>query len=107
MEQNELKNISTEMETAPGEKRKKFHRAGSSLIRPGDGLLAAFFVPIVIMIIIFIQRGIFPFGEESFLRTDMYHQYAPFFSEFQYKLRHGGSLLYSWDVGMGVNFAAL
>lgn len=37
----------------------------------------------------------------------MYHQYAPFFSEFQYKLRTGGSLLYSWDVGMGVNFAAL
>ena len=59
------------------------------------------------MIIIFAQRGIFPFGEESFLRTDMYHQYAPFFSEFQYKLTHGGSLLYSWDIGMGVNFAAL
>lgn len=78
-----------------------------SLIRPKDGLLIAFFVPVIIMIIIFIQRGIFPFGEESFLRTDMYHQYAPFFSEFQYKLKNGGSLLYSWDVGLGVNFAAL
>lgn len=72
----------------------------------GDGLLAAFFVPVMVLLIIFIQRGIFPFGEESFLRTDMYHQYAPFFSEFQYKLTHGGSLLYSWDVGMGVNFSA-
>ena len=80
---------------------------GIALIRPGDGLTAAFVVPVLIMIIIFIQRGIFPFGEESFLRTDMYHQYAPFFSEFQYKLTHGGSLLYSWDVGMGVNFSAL
>lgn len=29
------------------------------------------------------------------------------FSEFQYKLTHGGSLLYSWDIGMGVNFSAL
>ena len=58
-------------------------RKRSTLIRPGDGLVIAFFVPVVIMIIIFIQRGIFPFGEESFLRTDMYHQYAPFFSEFQ------------------------
>ena len=56
------------------------------------------------MLLIFAQRGIFPFGDETFLRTDMYHQYAPFFSEFQYKLTHGGSLLYSWDVGMGVNF---
>ena len=78
-----------------------------SFIRPGDGLIASFLVPVLVMLIIFLQRGIFPFGEESFLRTDMYHQYAPFFSEFQYKLTHGGSLLYSWDVGMGVNFAAL
>lgn len=78
-----------------------------NLIRPYDGLAAAFLVPIVIMIIIFVQRGIFPFGEESFLRTDMYHQYAPFFSEFQDKLTHGGSLLYSWNIGMGVNFMAL
>ena len=82
-------------------------KALRSFIRPADGLTAAFLVPVLIMLIIFLQRGIFPFGEESFLRTDMYHQYAPFFSEFQYKLTHGGSLFYSWDVGMGVNFAAL
>lgn len=78
-----------------------------SLVRPGDGALAAFLIPVLAMVVIFIQRGIFPFGEQSFLRTDMYHQYAPFFSEFQYKLRHGGSLLYSWNVGLGINFAAL
>ncbi len=77
------------------------------ILRPSDCYLAAFFVPIMVMIVLFAQRGIFPFGEESFLRTDMYHQYAPFFSEFQYKLTHGGSLLYSWDIGMGVNFSAL
>ncbi len=76
-------------------------------LRPWDALAAAFFVPVVVMVIIFVQRGIFPFGEESFLRTDMYHQYAPFFSEFQHKLKTGQSLLYSWDVGMGVNFSAL
>lgn len=72
-----------------------------------DGLLAGFLVPILLMLIIFIQRGIFPFGDHSFLRTDMYHQYAPFFSEFQEKLTHGGSLFYSWNIGMGVNFSAL
>ena len=69
--------------------------------------LISFVVPVVAMILIFIFRGIFPFGKETFLRTDMYHQYAPFFSEFQYKLHHGGSLLYSWDVGLGINFSAL
>ena len=59
------------------------------------------------MLFIFIVRGIFPFGSETFLRTDMYHQYAPFFSEFHHKLHHGGSLLYSWDIGLGVNFTSL
>ena len=87
--------------------KKKLAPKQTCLIKSSDGLIAAFFVPVVVMIIIFAQRGIFPFGEESFLRTDMYHQYAPFFSEFRYKLAHGGSLLYSWDIGMGVNFAAL
>ena len=79
----------------------------SGLLRPSDSLLAAFFVPIILLVVIFALKGIFPFGTESFLRTDMYHQYAPFFSEFQHKLTEGGSLLYSWDIGMGVNFAAL
>ena len=78
-----------------------------TLVRPWDGLVVAFLAPMIIMLIIFAQRGIFPFGEESFLRTDMYHQYAPFFSEFRNKLAQGESLLYSWNVGMGVNFSAL
>lgn len=68
------------------EKRPKerigFHGLHDSLIRPGDAYVAAFLVPVLIMVIIFIQRGIFPFGEESFLRTDMYHQYAPFSRNF-------------------------
>lgn len=76
-------------------------------LRASDGLIASFSVPIIIMLIIFLQRGIFPLGEESFMRTDMYHQYVPFFSEFKHKLSEGGSLFYSWNIGMGVNFSAL
>ena len=45
-------------------------RKRPTLIRPGDGLVIAFFVPVVIMIIIFIQRGIFPFGDVCFLQAD-------------------------------------
>ena len=91
------------------EPEKPSHRTSrlAAIFRPSDDLLAAFFLPVVILVLIFAYRGIFPFGQESFLRTDMYHQYAPFFSEFRHKLLNGESLLYSWDVGMGVNFAAL
>ncbi|WP_194608232.1 YfhO family protein [Clostridium vitabionis] len=76
-------------------------------VKPGDSLLLSFLIPVLVMIVVFALRGIYPFGSNSFLRTDLYHQYAPFFSEFQYKLQHGKSLFYSWDVGMGVNFSAL
>lgn len=69
--------------------------------------LTAFFLPILIMICVFIGNQIYPFGDNSFLRTDMYHQYAPFFAEFQRKLVNGGSLSYTWDIGMGTNFTSL
>ena len=69
--------------------------------------LLSFFVPVILMIIIFVIKGIFPFGNRSFLRTDLYHQYAPFYSELQYKLQNFKSLLYSQDVGLGTNFLTL
>lgn len=75
--------------------------------RRREALLISFAVPVLALLLICFQRGIFPFGNESFLRTDLYHQYAPFFSEFQEKLVQGKSLLYSWDVGLGVNFSAI
>ena len=40
----------------------------AAVFRPSDDLLAAFFLPVVILILIFAYRGIFPFGQESFLR---------------------------------------
>ena len=69
--------------------------------------LTAFFAPVLILLTILFVSRVYPFGEECFLRTDMYHQYAPFFSEFREKLQTGGSLLYTWDIGLGVNFASL
>ncbi|MBR6365412.1 MAG: YfhO family protein [Lachnospiraceae bacterium] len=70
-------------------------------------LILAFTIPFVAMMLVFIQRGIFPFGSRSFLRTDLYHQYAPFFRELKDKFLNGESLLYSWDIGAGTNFVAL
>lgn len=69
--------------------------------------LTAFFLPLLVMMVIFLQRGIWPFGERCFLRTDLYHQYAPFFQELRTKLTSGGSLFYSWNIGGGTNFWAV
>ena len=67
----------------------------------------AFFVPAFIMLILFIIRGIYPFGDRSFLFSDMYHQYMPFLSEFVHKIKAGEGLSYSYNVGIGSNFLAL
>ena len=69
-------------------------------------VIMAFVIPVLILAALYICRGVFPAGENMYLRSDMYHQYAPFMKEFQRKLQSGGSLLYSWNIGLGNNFAS-
>ena len=64
-------------------------------------------IPLILMLVIFIVREIYPFGDESFLHIDMYHQYFPFLTEFYHKLKDGESLFYSFQTGIGSNFLAL
>lgn len=66
-----------------------------------------FFIPVIIMAGCLIMSGIYPFGDKSILRMDLIHQYAPFLSLFRDKLKNGESLLYSFDIGMGINFLVL
>ena len=70
-------------------------------------LLAAFVLPIVIMLGIFAGKEIWPFGDNCFLRTDLYHQYIAFFEDLGDRLRNGRSLLYAFDIGLGSNYTAL
>ncbi|MBQ8932929.1 MAG: YfhO family protein, partial [Lachnospiraceae bacterium] len=69
--------------------------------------LASFFTPVILLTLIMLVAGVFPVGDNCILKTDMYHQYAPFFSEFREKLQTGGSLKFTWDLGLGVNFTAI
>jgi len=43
----------------------------------------------------------------SILYSDAYYQYYPFFVDFREILRSGGSLFYSWNVGMGTDYLGL
>ena len=70
-------------------------------------LMLSFVLPVTVMLCLFVIRGIFPFGDRSFLFSDMYHQYMPFFSEFLHKIKAGEGLSYSFNVGIGSNFLAL
>ena len=64
-------------------------------------------VTAVFMIVIMKILKVAPFGTYGFTLVDSIHQYVPFFSDYQEKLKTGGNLFYTWDVGMGQNFQSL
>ena len=78
-----------------------------SFLRRHKYLIWAFVVPFVIMAVAFAVSGIAPFGNKQILVVDLWHQYYPFLVSLQNKLQSGGSLFWTWDVGLGVNFFAL
>ncbi len=69
--------------------------------------ILGFLVPVIILTGILIGKEIIPWGDNMYLRSDCYHQYAPFYKELYNKLTNGGSLTFSWNIGMGVNFTAV
>ena len=48
-----------------------------------------------------------PWGDKQMLVVDLWHQYYPFLVDLQDKLQSGGSLFWTWSVGMGSNFIAM
>ena len=73
----------------------------------GKYLLTAFLIPFCGMLLVMLISGYKPFGKYSMLYSDMYHQYYPFFVAYRRALLSGDSLLYSWNVGMGMDYLGL
>ena len=67
----------------------------------------AFILPVLSMLIVYFFKDVFPFGDEMYLRSDCYHQYTPYLQILQDKLKSGGSLFYTWEIGTGMNFMAI
>ena len=67
----------------------------------------AFLVPTTLMLVFMFITSCEPFGKHCMLYSDMFHQYYPFFHAFREALRSGDSLLYNWDVGMGMDYLGL
>ena len=70
-------------------------------------LSLAFAIPCVGMLFVMLISGYEPFGKYSMLYSDMYHQYYPFFVAFRDALRSGKGLLYTWSVGLGMDYLGL
>jgi len=70
-------------------------------------LALSFAFPVFGIVVLMMIGGYTPFGQYSMLYSDMYHQYYPFFKAFREALRSGDSLLYTWSVGMGMDYLGL
>ncbi len=70
-------------------------------------LWLSFLLPFAIACISFAVAGLYPVGDKQIMASDGWHQYYPFLVSFREKLRSGGSLQYTWDVGMGNTYLSL
>ena len=66
-----------------------------------------FAIPCLGMLMIMLISHYAPFGKYSMLYSDMYHQYYPFFVAFRDAIRSGKGLLYTWSVGLGMDYLGL
>lgn len=85
--------------------------------KPFPWLLLSFLIPFLGIGLLFLISSIYvsfqPSAHEGFrqsfsmLKSDAYHQYFPFFKDFRQKLLNGDSLLYAWNIGMGIDYLGL
>ncbi len=61
-------------------------------------------ISLIVVSVIYITQKIAPFGNNSMLDVDFYHQYGPFLNELYDRVKSGESLLYSFNTGGGIPF---
>lgn len=78
----------------------------------------SFLIPFLLMMLAFGLAKVYPFGfftgdennpngSEQILNFDLWHQYYPFLQILRDKLVEGGSMFYTWIMGMGTNFISV
>ena len=69
-------------------------------------IYSAFWISAAIFVFVCMGRNIWPFGDRTILKVDLFHQYAPYIEEVRCRILAGKSLVYSWETGMGKDFIA-
>ena len=106
--ENSNENVLSE-QTTPSEKpksKKKILNFGENGF-DGYYLIAAFFIPFMIMLGVYICMSKHPFGNNSILTLDMQAQYVYYFEAIRRLLTEGGSWIYSWERTLGGEFMGI
>lgn len=69
--------------------------------------LLAFIIPMLIMVLLYMIVGIYPFGSKTVLTVDLQNQYVEFFSAFKDIVQNGGNIFYSFSKTLGGNMYGL
>ncbi len=67
-------------------------------------IMLGFLLSSIIIIVIYSLQKIAPFGNNSMLDVDFYHQYGPLLNELYDRIKQGESLLYSFNTAGGIAF---
>lgn len=80
------------------------HRpASSNRLKTALFWAACLALPVMILVVLSIWGGVYPFGPESFLTEDLKYQYIDFFTWFRHVLTGEANVFYSFAQGMGSN----
>lgn len=98
-------------------KKKRKSPLKNRAIRTNDSKLPvvlSFLLPFAICCVAFtlgslivLKKGLYPFGNSMILAHDGWHQYYNFLVDFRNILLSGGSLQYTFKIGMGIGYSSL
>ncbi len=106
--ENNQENVLSEASPAAQTKKKRkniFKGNGKSF--DGYYLIAAFIIPFMLMLAVYLCMSKHPFGNQSVLTLDMQAQYVYYFEALRRLLTEGGSWLYSWERTLGGEFMGI
>ncbi len=75
-----------------------------SFIKKNKWFLFTFLLSTFVVCILYTLQKIAPFGNNSMLDVDFYHQYGPLLNELYDRVKNGQSLLYSFNTAGGMPF---
>ncbi|GAA3008111.1 YfhO family protein [Tetragenococcus solitarius] len=70
-------------------------------------IIASFFIPVIVMAIIYLTIGIYPGSDRSVMASDAFSQFSNFHASFRNALLGKQSFLYTWNASLGLNYLSL
>ena len=73
-------------------------------IKKYNYLYLTFLLGLIVIITVYNLQEVAPFGRNSMLTIDFFHQYGPMLAEFFDRVKSGESIIFSFNTGLGIPF---